>query len=52
MNGRSLIATGHLLTFMLAIGMIAFFWMIYKKTRKVVRKSRKMCRRESDAYRN
>jgi hypothetical protein len=52
MNGRSLIVTGHLLTIMLAFGMVAFFWMIYKKTRKVVRKSRKMCRRERNAYRN
>jgi hypothetical protein len=52
MNARSLVAAGHLLTIMLAFGMVAFFWMIYKKTRKVVRKSRKMCRRERDAYRD
>lgn len=39
---------GHVTSVFLAIGFGVFFWMIYKKTRKVVKRTRKQVRRLYD----
>jgi F0F1-type ATP synthase membrane subunit b/b' len=39
-------SVGHAATFFLLIGFMVFCWIIYKKTRKVVRKAIKQKRRE------
>ena len=43
---NSLEAIGHATSVLLLIGMMVFFWMIYKKTRKVYRRGQKAKRRE------
>jgi len=39
-------AIGHATSALFLIGMILFFWMIFKKTRKVYRRGQKAQRRE------
>ena len=50
MNVTSLRIVGHVAVTLLAAGFMVFFWLIYKKTRKVVRRSRKICRRQKAYY--
>jgi hypothetical protein len=50
-NPKSLLLLGHVATGLMAGGFIVFFWMIYKKTRKVVKRSAKIKRREKNGRR-
>ena len=48
MNYNDMPMLGHVTVSLLAIGFSVFFWMIYKKVRKVVKRARKQKRRLSD----
>lgn len=41
-----MIAIGHATSLFFLIGFIIFLWMIYKKTRKVVKRANKQARKE------
>ena len=46
MNDRGAGTILHVAAFLFVAGFMVFFWMIYRKLRKVVRRTRKMMRRE------